>query len=185
MAVIQVPLVARLFCPELVDEEPEKIDHESLVLAERRAGVARLYAKGRTMRQIAEEVKTSPTTVCRDIAAVLESLILAGTQEMEVKRAMMLAKLKSREAALWDAFERSQGETTETNTSRRRAGAGSVDQIGVKKKQRDGDPRWMKLLEGCWEQEARLHGVVTKDLADDKGNAPVKLVAGIDPVELV
>jgi hypothetical protein len=182
----QTPLIARILCPELGDEEPERIDHETLLLAERRARIARLYNRGRTMRQIAEEVKTSPATVCRDVAHVLESLIRAGMQEMDAKRAALKAKLKTREAALWDAWERSQGESTETSSSRRNTGGGSFDQVGVKRRQRDGDPRWMKLLEGLWEQEARLDGAITKEATSDGSSLPpVKLVAGIDPVEVV
>jgi hypothetical protein len=176
---------ARVLYPELGDEPVDRIDHETLILAERRARVTRLYARGKTMRQIAGEVGTSAATVCRDVGHVLESLVQAGMQEMEVKRASMLAKLKMREAALWEAFERSQGESTETSTSRRNTGGGSFDQVGIKRRQRDGDPRWMRLLEGVWEQEARLHGVVTKENTDADGPVPVKLVAGVNPLELV
>jgi len=176
----------RLLWPESAPETAQSVDQESAAMAERRARVFRLYARGKTMRQVAEEAGTSLATVCRDVNHVLDAYRLAALQDAHHHVARELARLAAIEAELWDAWERSKGEATETTTARRGGASGEAGESRTRRRQRDGDPRVMRLVLGCWERRCRLLGLLrAEDFKDTGAMPPVKLVAGLDPAELV
>lgn len=175
--------VADLF-PEVTPEEARYLDHETLIVAERRLKVARLYRRGRSMKDIAAELKVNGTTITHDLQVILDGIRRQAARTMGEHIADALHRLAHREAELEDDLDRSRGELVEQSAGRRAAGGTSYDTTTVKKKQRYGDPRLHALLVKCWENRCRLLGLL-KDQSQDPGKVPVKLVSGINPEELV
>jgi hypothetical protein len=179
------PHAIRLLWPEAAPESPDKVDNESAILNERRVKAFRLYTKGRTMRQIAEEIKCSLGTVSNYVNHILASYRLMGLQDAKFHLDREVAKLATVEAELWEAWEKSKGMVIEETTGRRGTSGGDFAQASIKRRQRDGDPRWMKLIQDNVRQRCRLLGIEPDEAKIRDGLPPVKLVAGIDPLEVV
>ena len=179
------PAEIRLLWPELPPDDEGNIDDETAVLAERRAKTFRLFGRGLSMRKIAEEQRCSPATVCRDVHSVVGAWRLIAVQDAAAHVARELIRLAAIEAELWDAWERSKGEATETYTGRR-DGKVPTNEARVRKKQRDGSPHIMKLILDAWRDRCKLLGLLrTDDVANKGGQVPCKMVAGVNPEELV
>jgi len=180
-----------LLWPETASAPGEAADHnldnERFLVAERRAKSARLYQQKKTMRQIAAELKVSLQTVHADIHAVLEGWKLYARQNMAQLIVSEIARLAHREADIEIEWERSKGSYTEDNAQTGSRGQNSFSQASRKTRQRYGDPRLAALLLKCWEMRCKLLGMLKPDDLSSRGDTlpPVKLVAGIDPVELV
>jgi hypothetical protein len=181
------PLAAiRILCPEFGDEDSDALDTESSIIAERRAKAHRLRCQGKKLAEIAAELKCGIGTVHRDLAHVRESFKLVALQDAADHRAQLLDELAFAKREAVEAWMASKGEATETSTSRRSAAAGDFSMASVKRKQRDGDPRFLKMFV----ETLRLHGQIVNvisqdDVKDKDAPTPVKIVAGIDPVEVV
>jgi hypothetical protein len=172
------------YFPEITVEEGKRIDNETLLIAERRLAVIRLYRRGRTMRQIATEVKCSPGTVHADVHALLENVKRQASRDAREHLADQLQRLSDREYQIELDLERSRGEQIETSGGRRVLASGPVDTTSVKKRTKYGDPRLHALLLKCWENRCRLLGLFS-DQDFDVGQVPVKVVSGVNPGELV
>lgn len=160
------------------------VDHETVLITERRVRVMRLYRQRQGMRAIAAAVGCSLGTVHADIHAVLDGYKRQAVRDAGWHLADMLERLNHIEGEIAADLERSRGEFVETSATRRpAAGGGTQDQHAVKKRSKYGDPRLLALLAGCWDRRARLLGLL-KD-QDRQAAAPVKLVAGVDPQDLV
>lgn len=171
------------YFPEITPEEGKTLDAETFRIAERRLSVVRLYRRGLSMRAIAEQVKCSPGTVHADIHAVLEGVKRQADRTARDHLADMLQRLADREMQIETDLERSRGEQVETVGGRRVLVSGNVDTTSVKRRTKYGDPRLHALLLKCWELRAKLLGLL-KNADADPGQVPVKLVSGIDPMEL-
>jgi len=126
------PPAIRILWPEMAPEAVENLDNESAVIAERRAKVFRLYTQGLTIREIAEHptVKASKSTVGRDVQHVAESYRLIALQDAAAHLAREIGRLGMIEAAAWESFERSRGESVESTTGRRDLARGVVADAG-------------------------------------------------------
>ena len=172
-------------------EQDGAVDAESCRLMERRTRVFRQYIQGRSMREVAEDIKSSPATVCRDVRHVLNGLRKVVRQDMEQHVTRELGRLAVIEAEAWEAWQRSKGEQTETYTATRQRPAGVNQPAGnavearQRRRVRDGDPRFLQIAQGTWDRRCKLLGLLTPE---DKTRVPagaVKLVAGFSPEELV
>lgn len=163
------------------------LDDERFTISERRAKAARLYQQKKTMRQIAAELKVSLRTVHTDIHAVLEGWKLYARQHIAELIVMELSRLAHRESDIEIEWERSKGSYTEDNAQTGSRGQNSFSQASRKTRQRYGDPRLAALLLKCWEMRCKLLGMLKPEDISARADSlpPVKLVAGIDPVELV
>lgn len=173
------------YFPEITPDEGERIDNETLILAERRLAVVRLYRRGLTMKAIAAEVKCSPSTVHKDIHAVLENVKRLTARTARDHLADALQRLNDREYEIERDLERSRGEQVETVAGRRVLSGGAVDATSVKKRTRYGDPRLHALLLKCWENRCKLLGLLSDVTAADGVAVPVKMVSGVNPAEVV
>lgn len=175
-----------LLWPEMDDADPDRLDHETAAIAARRVKVFQAYLRRRSVLAIVEEVGCSRRTVYRDIRHVLDNykrLVLKDAGELLARQ---LAKLERQSAEAWAAWERSKGEVVETQTEQRTRDQWKAQGARVKKRQRDGDPRFLLLVNKFWLQECQLYGLLKPDASKDAHKLPpVKLVAGFDPAEVV
>jgi hypothetical protein len=182
-AAAEIPPLS-LFFPSISEEEARLIDGETAKIAERRARVMDLWRRGRSVRFIKDTLGCSVGTVHRDIHQVLEGYRRITLRTVAEKMADELQRLAHREAELEIDLERSRGDFTETTTSRRN-GKTAGDSAVVKKRQRFGDPAIHSLLLQCWDRRCRLLGLFKSVDMQGVETPPVKLVAGLDPVEAV
>lgn len=194
---IGVPPGIRILWPEVVPEDQDRLDHESAVMAERKAKVFRLFTRGMSCRAIADYLASESnsskaveprhySTISRYVKEIFDNYRLISLQDAASHTAQALAKLDVMESELWAAWDRSKGEFIETTTGRRTTAAGSNDIAAVKKKQRNGEPKIMTLIQGVWDRRCKLLGLLkTDDFRAMNGLPPVKFVAGIDPVDAV
>lgn len=180
------PSELRILWPELEPESPDQpLDQETVAIAERRAKVFRLYTRGKSIRMIAEDasLRCSKSTVARDVQHVLQSYQKIVMQDARAHVIREVAKLTEMEAEAWDAWEKSRGEHIERNEEER---DGKPGLRKTKRRLREGDPRYFKLALMCCDRRCRLVGILkAEDFKKDAGLPPVKLVAGIDPAEVV
>ena len=192
----EAPPAIRILWPEVAPEDQDRLDHESAVMAERKAKVFRLYTRGMSCRAIAEQLAAETSnkgveprhysTISRYVKEIFDNYRLISLQDAASHTAAMLARLDLMEVELWAAWDRSKGEFTEQSTGRRQTASGSFDTASVKKKQRLGEPKIMALIQGCWDRRCKLLGLMkAEDFKAMNGQMPVKFVAGIDPVEAV
>jgi hypothetical protein len=179
-------LAVRLLAPEFGDEVPDALDTESSIIAERRVRAHRLRLTGRKLAEIAAELKCSVPTVHRDLAHVRTSFKLLAQQDAADHRAQLLDELSFAKAEARSAWLESKSTSFETTASRRTTESGAYDQTARKQKTREGNPAYLKT----YLEALRLHGHIVglaggDDTKDKAGPPPVKLVAGIDPLELV
>jgi hypothetical protein len=173
------------FFPTLTENEARTIDGESARIMERRARVMDLYRRGRSMDAIRKELGCSLGTVHADLHAVLDGYRKIAARSAQEHVASALDLLVHREAQVEADLDRSRGEFFETSTNRRTSTSGQIDQAVVKRKTKYGDPRLHALLQGYWDRRCKLLGLLKNDELKGREMPSVKLVAGIDPVELV
>lgn len=101
MAVEQIPIIIGDLPLEPFEHEGERrVDHEAVVLAERRQKVARLYASKQSLRQIAQTLGVSFATAWNDLHFVLNVWRKAAVQDAHGLMAAELLRLESYEAEL-------------------------------------------------------------------------------------
>lgn len=168
---------AASFWPEISpDDKP--LDNRSLAIAERRAKAARLYVDRKPMRQIADALGCSLGTTHNDLKVVLDGWKRMASKAMAEHVAEALAKLAALEASIqeqWDKSCRQADGADEDETEWDRS----------QKKPSGGDPRYVALLQGCWDRRCKILGLLKSDDFKGKGTPPTKLVAGFDPTEVV
>jgi hypothetical protein len=179
-------LAVRLLAPEFGDEGPDALDHEDNALAERRVRAHRLRLTGRKLAEIAAELKCSVPTVHRDLAHVRTSFKLLAQQDAADHQAQLLDELSFAKVEARSAWLESKNTSFETTATRRATESGAYNQTARKQRTREGNPAFLKT----YLEALRLHGAIVgltggNDTKDKAGPPPVKLVAGIDPVELV
>lgn len=196
-ATTEIPPAIRILWPEVAPEEQDQFDHESAVMAERKAKVFRLYTRGMSCRAIADQLAAEAgsgksvetrhySTISRYVREIYENYRLIALQDAASHVATQLAKLDAMETELWTAWDRSKGEMVETTTGRRSTASGSHDTAAVKKKQREGNHKIMALIQGCWDRRCKLLGLMkSEDFKGMNGLPPTKFVAGLDPLEAV
>lgn len=174
-----------VFFPNITDEEARFLDGETMLIAERRARCMTLYRAGMGMEAIRRELKCSIGTVHNDLHTVLENYKRLALKDAAWHTADMLSRLAHREHEVEIDLERSRGEQVETSTSKRSSGSGDFGQAAVKKRTKFGDARLHSLLQGYWDRRAKLMGLLRTEDFKKESEPQVKLVAGIDPAELV
>lgn len=174
-----------LFFPT-VDAGERRLDAETLAIAERRTRVVELYSRRWSMRAIQQELKCSLGTVHADLHAVLENYKAAAIQAASHHISQALIALTHRETQLELDLERSRGEAVETTTGRRGKTGAEFGQATVRKKgQQSFTAKLHGLLLQVWDRRCRLLGLLKAEDFRTMATAPVKLVAGFDPVDVV
>lgn len=174
-----------VFFPEVTEEEARDLDGGTVAIMERRARVMALYRAGKTMNAIRQEVGCSLGTVHHDIHTVLAGYAKVASRTAQEHVANELQRLAHREAQVEVDLDRSRGVATETYSEQTSGGKGG-GKARVRKRERYGDPRLHQLLQGWWDRRCRLLGLLRpEDFRKPDALPPVKLVAGLDPAEVV
>lgn len=150
------------------DQQRENGDKRSEMQRLRdQAAIARLYLRGWLQKDIAIELNLSEATVSRDLAAIAEALEASAQEDVRIARSRELAKIDHLEREAWEAWEQSK---KPQRTTVKTGAEGQAARGQIKERQRDGDPRYMQVVQWCIEERARIRGLY----------APTK-VAGTDP----
>jgi hypothetical protein len=161
---IQTPILFDLPIDELGPNE--RLDHESAIIAERRMKAARLYAAKKPMRAIAAELRCSLGTVHADIHFVVNHWRKAAIQDVGHVLAIELLRLESIEEQFWQLAELSREQ-------------GDLTAVG----------HHLDSMLGIIKIRCNLLGLTGgKGIPGRENDSPkvlVKLVAGVDPMELV
>ena len=177
--------------PELTPAEASGFDDGSLAILERRCQVIKLRRAGKSYRQIRAEIGCSLGTIRNDIVAVQEGYKREAVKEHVAHVADTLARIDALIADFREQWERSKGTRTETFTSRRsgrRTGGddGGSDEARVKKVEQTGNPALARLLVELERYRAEVLGVLSPDTKGQSSAVPpTKMVAGVDPAEVV
>lgn len=121
-------------------------------VADRRAQVMRLWARGLTQREIAAKLGVSKALVTKDCAAVLDETKADAAKGAEAYRAKELVKLAEEERELWAAWERSKRDRKKIrreSTSVMVATTGEAGEVPGELKELPGEKR-------AYEREGRL-----------------------------
>jgi DNA-binding CsgD family transcriptional regulator len=173
------------FYPESTYADGRRLDNESLIIADRRRKVCDLYAAGKTMREVAEELKISVSTVHAHLHAVHENLKRSAQSKLADRIARELLKLDADERDVRAEWVRSKGEHIESSTSKR-DGKTPGSTASVKKRTKFGDAKLGALLLKIRDQRCKLLGLYeAAEKQKVQPNPPVKLVSGPDPMDLV
>jgi hypothetical protein len=194
----EVGQALRILWPEVAPDEQVKLDPESAFMAEQKAKVFRCYVKFKSVRKTAEVLASEGkgdgnprpihySTVSRYVREVVDNYRLIQLQDAATNAAMMLGKYVALESELWEEWEKSKGELIETSTTRRTTLNGQNDTAMVKKKQTRANIKIAAEIRTCLDRQSQLLGLIDRLTAGKgmEGLPAVKLVAGIDPGDLV
>lgn len=141
--------------------------------------MAKLHLEGRSQEEIAAQIGVSQPTVSRDIDAVLQEWRESAKSDIADRTAEELAGLKLLRSQVWAAWHRSVGEHIKTVDGK--------DGVTTTTEELAGDPRYLDVWLRAGERLSRLLGMDAPKKTDiTSGGKPItKLIAGVDPAELV
>lgn len=133
--------------------------------------ISRLYLRGYTQAQIADEIGVDPSTVSRDIAVLIERWKTSANNNVSQHRQFELDLLDELEKEYKNGWERSKTEARQQKASKRKRGAdGSDEQATMTTETQVGDPRFLDGIRSVIADRRRLLGL----------DAPTK-IAQTDP----
>lgn len=158
-----------------------KNQSDAVNIEARRRLVLERYVDGTTMRQIAREFGVSVGTIHSDVAFCREQWREEMIHLVEGWKDRELDKIDRVEAAAWAGWERSLRESKKTVTERSRRGQNDNDKAKVEKQDRDGDPRFLKIMADCIEQRCKILGLhAPKKIDATSGGQTIKFISGVD-----
>jgi hypothetical protein len=145
-------------------------------IAERRTRVAEGYLRGRSMRDLAQELDVALGTISSDMKAIREDWKERASSNFNAHVDEALAKIDRLELEYWSAWDRSVGKvTTERETLK-----GDDIEISTTTENKAGDPRFLDGVAWCIERRCRLLGTDAPKRIDAliQGQTTVKVLAG-------
>jgi hypothetical protein len=154
----------------------------------RRQKVAVLYLSGKVQSEIAQSLKVSQQVVSYDLKQCREEWQTSMLVAMGDIKARELAKIDLMEAEAWSSWYDSK-RPKETTTTEAVEGQVPQRKARVVKEASCGDPRYLSIVQSCWERRAKLLGLdaatrVSVDLATLSQDQLVRISQG-EPVERV
>ncbi len=125
-----------------------------------------LYLKGQSFRAIAVYMndqfkrKVNHVTVFNDIKLVIQQWEESRNAMIDHHKSIELEKLNILERTYWEAWEKSQTDTTISQT-KKKGSPKSIDNIEKIENERynTGDPRYLQGIERCIEQRCKILGL--------------------------
>jgi len=136
-----------------------------MTIEQRRTEVARLYLRGRSQQQIADEIGVVRKTVWSDIQEIRKEWQEERLSDAEALINRELAKLDHLEAEAFDAWERSK-QDAERETVTDDPEKGRITKhvtIG-----QTGDPQYLALILRCCERRCKLLGLDAPEKREEK-----------------
>lgn len=128
--------------------------------------IARLYLQGVTHEAIAQEVGVSRVQITQDLKTVRATWLQSAVRDFDSAKAEELARIDLLEAEYWAAWKASKSPRQITTTKRKTASLKdgkappiAQDEAGVRKEQRDGDPRFLDGVRSCIDRRCKLLGL--------------------------
>ncbi|MGQ9677105.1 MAG: helix-turn-helix domain-containing protein [Chloroflexota bacterium] len=131
---------------------------------QRRAEIARLYARNYTQQEIANQLKLSVSTVNGHIKTIKKRYREMQMDALEAQKGRELLKLDNLEREAWAGYERSLKERVIMETQRGvLAGSETEDtrlkNVKLRREQRDGSVQYLQLVWKCIERRCVLMGL--------------------------
>lgn len=133
--------------------------HAETVMADRRRRVAALYLRGDSQYEIARAVGVNQGTISRDLEAVRAEWLAAAVRDFDARRAEELARLDALETEAWAAWERSRAPAETTTAEKAETADGTRSKASKRVEGRDGDPRFLQVVERCIARRCELLGL--------------------------
>jgi hypothetical protein len=161
-----------------------KLSQQRNEIKRRRLKVAMMYTEGLTLGQIADKLEVAEGTITKDMRDIRAYWLEKASLEMSERKAEELAKLDRVESEAWAAWQRSKESKTtisekfedmrapepddEEYRAKKRKGGKPVyvpfKKITEKKTgERDGDPRYLEVIERCVTMRLRVLGMLKSD----------------------
>lgn len=128
-----------------------------------RALTANMYLQGRPIADIAKEIGVSDATIRRDLRLIMEYWRRSAIYDFNQRKMRELAALELTEAEAWSAWRRScesKIKTVHTVKSADSEGEEITTDI-IATEQRDGDPRFLAIIEKCITTRLKVIGALT------------------------
>lgn len=123
----------------------------------RRTDVARLYLRGKSQQQIADELEVTRKTVWSDIQAIRAEWKKERLDDAEELINIELAKIDQMEAEAWAAWERSKQPTVQRVVlDADKEGAGYKKRV---KTGQTGEPQYLAIVLKCCERRCKILGL--------------------------
>ncbi len=121
----------------------------------RRANIASLYLKGKTGREIAQDVGVTPSQVSQDLKIIVKRWQESAIEDISKKKAQDLAELLQVKKELWEAWEKSKESTKKRKKRYQGEKLVSEETEAI---ERLGDPRYISEMLQTQKQIAELLG---------------------------
>ena len=127
-------------------------------IEDNRRDITRLYLRGKTQMEIAQQLGISRAMVAYDLAAIQERWRDDTALDLDAAKSRELAKIDELERTYWATWESSLEQKETTTTARTEAGDALRATAQMKKETRDGNPAFLegvlKCIQrrgpGCW-----------------------------------
>lgn len=167
------------FFPEITPAEARTVDAETARIAERRVRVWALRRAKRTLQAIAEEVGCSVNTVWTDLNTMYDGMVRFVGLSARDHVVLVLQRYDRVEAEAWAGWHRSCGEAVETQVGKRDGGGGrNSSEQRVRKRARDGDPRFLAVAMQTADRVARLLGLLEREVESAAGGSGDRIAVG-------
>ena len=129
--------------------------HQQLAQLQRREKAAELYIQGHTQAAIAKQLGCTQTCVSKDLQKIREKWQQSSVRNFDLARAEQLLKLDRVEMEAWLAWERSKQPSSTATISE----SENKKQSRRTVKQKEGDPRWLQIVQNCITQRRAILGL--------------------------
>lgn len=135
-----------------------------VLLGQRREQVAALYLRGYRQRQIAEQLKTSQSTISKDLKALHQEWKESRLHSMDEAKAAELDRLAEVEREAWEAWEQSKKDAVVYRT---KDGKDGTEKQTIRKGQ-VGDPRFLERVQQVINKRCELLGLDAPTKSENK-----------------
>lgn len=158
-----------------------------------RALTANMYLQGRAIADIATEIGVSDSTIRRDLRLIMEYWRRSAVFDFNQRKMRELAALEMTESEAWSAWRRSCESKIKTVHRVRSAdvtedGESEITTDITTTEQRDGDPRFLAIIEKCITTRLKVIGALTPSGDTNEGistGAPQPSVRSIKVVRSI
>jgi hypothetical protein len=137
---------------------PKKKRHPDEVERDR-VKVAEMYLQGKSQSAIAKVFKVSQQQIAYDLKIIRQRWLESSIRDFDAAKSEELAKIDLIESEAWDAWLKSKQFKETTTTEKGKAPGGDVDKTSIKKEAREGDPRFLGIVDNCIRRRCAILGI--------------------------
>lgn len=157
-------------------------DHEQFEITRRQERVADLYLQGFTQKQIAVRLVVHQSTISRDLAHVRAEWKASRIRDFDELQTIEIEKIDRVEREAWAAWERSKLDLRKRSKTTGEDGGAVIKREVIR---RDGDPRFLAIVERCIERRCALMGLDEATTAAPPIDGPERAAARAEHSVLV